>query len=114
MLQSEWITWEFCPHCGERAAVGWRDAGGFVDPIEFDCSRGCRLDICQLVRTFPARSATVIPERGVCAEHYFVDDLGHASEVACDAGRRGAACITIAAGLGGAARVTVVWSPERS
>ena len=47
-------------------------------------------------------------------EWFLADDLRHASEAACDAVRRGAAAITIAAGLGGAARVTVVWHPEHS
>lgn len=114
MIESEWITWELCPRCGDRAAVGWSGAGRFVDPIEFDCPRGCRLNIRELVRTFPPRGGTVSAERGVRVEHHPVEDSRHASEVACDAVRRGAAAITIAAGLGGAARVTIVWRPERS
>lgn len=112
MIESQWITWELCPRCGGRAAVGWSDAGRFVDPIEFDCLGGCRLNICELVRTFPPRGGKVSGERAVRVEHHPVDDLRHASEVACDAVRRGAAAITIAAGLGGAARVTVVWRSE--
>ncbi|WP_269446677.1 hypothetical protein [Blastococcus saxobsidens] len=43
-----------------------------------------------------------------------MEDLCDASEVACDAVRRGAVAITIAAGFGGAARVTIVWRPEHS
>lgn len=114
MVESEWITWEVCPRCGDRAAVGWSDADRFVDPIEFDCPRGCRLTIGELVRTFPPRDGTGSTARAAHVEHHPVADLQHAAEVACDAVRRGAAAITIAAGWGGAARVTVVWRPEHS
>lgn len=34
---SERITWERCPGCGDRAAVGW--AG--ERPVEMDCRQGC-------------------------------------------------------------------------
>lgn len=114
IIESEWITWELCPRCGHRAAVGWSDDGRFVDPIEFDCHNGCRLSISELVRTFPPMDAPVSAGRAVRVEHFPVDDLRHASEVACDAVRRGAMAITIAAGLGGATRVTIVWRRERS
>jgi hypothetical protein len=97
MIESQWITWEVCPRCGDPAAVGWSDAGRFVDPIEFDCLKGCRVNIGELVRTFPPRRGTESTERAVRVEHHPVEDLRHASEVACDAVRRGAAAITIAA-----------------
>ncbi|TFV87109.1 hypothetical protein E4P40_11820 [Blastococcus sp. CT_GayMR20] len=114
MTESEWITWELCPRCGDRAAVGWRDAGQFVDPIEFDCPTGCRLTICQLVRTFPPASGTVSAEEAARVERLVVDDQREASEIACDAMRRGAAAIAIAAGVDRVARVTIVWRPEHS
>ncbi|WP_324277202.1 hypothetical protein [Blastococcus brunescens] len=107
MIDSQWITWELCPRCGDRAAVGWREVGRFVGPVEFDCRNGCRVNICEVVRTCPS-------ERAARIEHRHVDDARDASEVACDAVRRGAVAITIAAGFGGAARVTIVWRPEHS
>jgi hypothetical protein len=91
--------------------VGWRDAGRFVDPIEFDCPTGCRLTICELVRTFPPGSGTGSAERAARVERLAVDDQREASEVACDAMRRGAAAITVAAGVDRGARVTIVWRP---
>jgi len=36
---SERVTWESCPSCGDRAAVGW--TGDAV--TEFDCVRRCDL-----------------------------------------------------------------------
>ena len=36
---SERVTWESCPSCGHRAAVGW--TGDTV--TEVDCARGCEL-----------------------------------------------------------------------
>lgn len=68
MIESEWITWDRCPRCGELAAVGWSDAGRWVDPVEFDCPRGCRLPSCELVKTFPSRSGSGRPERAVHVE----------------------------------------------
>lgn len=105
MSQSEWITWESCPRCGDRSAVGWSAAGRFVDPVEFDCARGCRLTICELGRMFPF-------EGPLRVEQLPVDDLGQASKIACDAARRGAVVVTIAAGPGGVALVTIMWRTE--
>ena len=36
---SERVTWESCPRCSERAAVGLTD----VQVAEFDCVSGCEL-----------------------------------------------------------------------
>jgi hypothetical protein len=53
---SERITWQPCPCCGSRAAVGWApvtgaDRGPTDDvPVEFDCSRGCQLEEADLRR----------------------------------------------------------------
>ena len=47
---SEWITWQPCPLCGDRAAMGWASiirVDGGVDedvPVEFDCIGGCQWD----------------------------------------------------------------------
>jgi hypothetical protein len=41
---SDHISWETCPHCHWRAAVGWLDGSA----VEFDCSAGCRLAAPQL------------------------------------------------------------------
>lgn len=54
MDRSEWITWERCPKCGDRAAVGWSETGQFVDAVEFDCRNNCRLSIATIVRMFPS------------------------------------------------------------
>jgi hypothetical protein len=40
---SDRITWEVCPGCGRTAAVGWLDD----QPVEFDCTAGCRLTAAQ-------------------------------------------------------------------
>ncbi|MFQ1002270.1 hypothetical protein [Modestobacter sp. SSW1-42] len=61
MSSSEWITWERCPRCGSSAAVGWKAATDFVDPIEFDCPGGCHLGIDEMVRNFPARDCSDPP-----------------------------------------------------
>ncbi|WP_147262065.1 hypothetical protein [Blastococcus sp. TF02A-26] len=53
--RGEWVTWEECPYCGDRAAVSWVEAGPFVDAVEFDCSNGCRRDIREFARIFPPR-----------------------------------------------------------
>ena len=105
MSQSEWITWESCPRCGNRSAVGWSAAGRSMEPVEFDCAGGCRLTVCELVREFTS-------EGFLRQEQLSVDDLGHASKIACDAARRGAAVITIAAGLRGVVLVTIIWRTE--
>jgi hypothetical protein len=42
---SERITWEVCPGCGRTAAVGWLDG----QPVEFDCTAGCRLTEAQFL-----------------------------------------------------------------
>jgi stage II sporulation protein AA (anti-sigma F factor antagonist) len=39
VIVDERVTWVECPNCGQRAAIGWADRR----PIEFDCTRGCRL-----------------------------------------------------------------------
>ena len=53
---SDRITWQPCPRCGSRSAVGWESVPG-VDgdpahdvPVEFDCMRGCPLDRADLRR----------------------------------------------------------------
>jgi hypothetical protein len=52
---SEWVTWEPCPRCGSRAAVGWGPEapcvrGGAHDgPVEFDCPAGCPVDPRELL-----------------------------------------------------------------
>lgn len=46
---SELISWETCPQCGARAAVGWIRQ----DPVEFDCQAGCSLPQPALGRLFP-------------------------------------------------------------
>ena len=54
------ITWERCPRCGRRAAVGWRPAAAThlsrsvpEHAVEFDCVSGCSLSVDELVRSFP-------------------------------------------------------------
>ena len=53
---SDRITWQPCPRCGSRSAVGWvfvpgADGGPAHDvPVEFDCMRGCRPDRADLRR----------------------------------------------------------------
>jgi hypothetical protein len=44
MPNSERITWEPCPGCGQPAAVGWLDGR----PVEFDCPDGCLVSVDQL------------------------------------------------------------------
>lgn len=41
---SERVTWESCPSCGERAAVGWIDQ----TVIEVACIRECALTAEQI------------------------------------------------------------------
>jgi hypothetical protein len=41
---SDRVTWEVCPGCGLTAAVGWIDD----QPVEFDCTSGCRPTAVQL------------------------------------------------------------------
>jgi hypothetical protein len=64
---SDLITWEVCPRCGGRAAVGWRiadpPAGGPQPgfPLvgtadEFDCTSGCRPTCRELAPLLAARS----------------------------------------------------------
>ena len=52
------ITWERCPRCGRRAAVGWRTMGSSGSAtehaVEFDCVTGCGLSLDELVRWFPS------------------------------------------------------------
>ena len=55
------ITWERCPRCGRRAAVGWRALGATDSSgseaelaVEFDCVTGCGLSLDELVRSFPS------------------------------------------------------------
>jgi hypothetical protein len=55
------ITWERCPRCGRRAAVGWRIAAttDCAEPaaehaVEFDCVSGCDLSFDELVLSFPS------------------------------------------------------------
>lgn len=49
---SERITWETCPVCGARAAVGWIRDGEAEHPVESDCPSGCRLTASQLAQVF--------------------------------------------------------------
>jgi predicted metal-binding protein len=54
----ERISWESCPTCGERAAVGWElfvcTACHSVNesPVEFDCPAGCQMDEAELPHAF--------------------------------------------------------------
>lgn len=50
---SDRVSWEICPSCGGRIAIGWsaRDtADGPVAerPVEYDCSAGCHLTLAEL------------------------------------------------------------------
>lgn len=47
---TERITWETCPECGGRVAVGWllTGTGGAELAVEFDCVNGCSLTADQL------------------------------------------------------------------
>jgi hypothetical protein len=47
---SERVSWETCPLCGGRAAVGWADGS----PVEFDCPAGCEVTYSELTRIFDA------------------------------------------------------------
>ena len=57
---SERITWEPCPVCGSKAAVGWDSTtkteatpeAQRQDPVEFDCPNGCRLSARELAQAF--------------------------------------------------------------
>ena len=55
-MEDERISWTNCPHCGDRAAVGWRLTSGSTgtreDPVSFDCNRGCRMTDLQLFYYF--------------------------------------------------------------
>ena len=64
------VTWEPCPRCGERAAVGWRtaDEAGSTWPlveyaVEFDCPKACHLSIEEMVWSFQS-SVAARPEAG--------------------------------------------------
>jgi hypothetical protein len=52
---SDRVTWELCPRCGARAAVGWAAAtsgGGEPAPdalVEYDCPTGCRPSSAELM-----------------------------------------------------------------
>jgi hypothetical protein len=57
-LDSQGITWERCPCCGQSAAVGWarivEHPGApsvHVDPVELDCLDGCQVAVDQLPRS---------------------------------------------------------------
>jgi hypothetical protein len=43
---SERVTWESCPSCGARAAVGWIDR----TVTEADCTKECELTEEQMAR----------------------------------------------------------------
>ena len=53
---SDRVTWERCPRCGGRAAVGWVAVPGTVTepaeevPVEFDCAAGCSVSWGALLR----------------------------------------------------------------
>lgn len=57
-VESQGITWERCPCCGQSAAVGWATivehpgaTSVHVDPVEFDCIRGCQVAVDELARS---------------------------------------------------------------
>ena len=56
---TERITWETCPACGGRVAVGWLlpDPAGPARAVEFDCVNGCSLTLEQLAAYTPADDA---------------------------------------------------------
>jgi hypothetical protein len=61
---SEGITWEICPRCGRRAAVGWST---MVDQAHEGpwCDGAIEVD-CQLGRELPEQDlAPIIPASGV-------------------------------------------------
>lgn len=50
---TERVTWETCPMCGGRVAVGWQPTESSPSdaqevPVEFDCLNGCSLTSEQL------------------------------------------------------------------
>jgi hypothetical protein len=54
---SERVTWEACPRCGERAAVGWEQVCLSTGParevpVELDCAGGCQPTLGELSRLF--------------------------------------------------------------
>jgi hypothetical protein len=53
---SDHVTWEFCPLCRLRAAVGWVCADDGIPathrPVEFDCLSGCRLGLEELAQAY--------------------------------------------------------------
>jgi len=51
------VTWEVCPRCGERAAVGWAPvmptgAPSGHRPVEFDCPAGCQVGLEELALSY--------------------------------------------------------------
>jgi hypothetical protein len=56
---SDRVTWERCPRCRGRAAVGWavvpRSPGqpAAEVPVEFDCAAGCSVSWGALLRLIP-------------------------------------------------------------
>jgi hypothetical protein len=56
---SDRVTWERCPRCGGRAAVGWAvvrwspSGPGAEVPVEFDCPAGCSVRGDDLLRLIP-------------------------------------------------------------
>ena len=62
---SEWITWETCPSCGARAAVGW--IGDTA--VEFDCASGCDVAVS---RRDSAWSAPAEPDWSPAQHHRHV------------------------------------------
>ena len=62
---SDRVSWETCPNCGGRVAIGWTEqapagtAGPVEEPVEADCVTGCDLTDVQrhsFVPTAPASS----------------------------------------------------------
>lgn len=73
------VSWEACPRCGGRAAVGWRAVGDersslpIVEyAVEFDCATGCGLSVEEMVRAF---QSLVTPRRPDARNASFGADL---------------------------------------
>lgn len=56
---SDRVTWERCPRCRGRAAVGWDAVPWSATqpaaevPVEFDCPAGCSVRSGELLRLIP-------------------------------------------------------------
>jgi hypothetical protein len=68
---SDRVTWERCPRCAGRAAIGWvgvpgtgTEAAGEV-PVEFDCAAGCSVSWGALLRLVRPPAPRVDGDRSV-------------------------------------------------